>query len=70
MSAGTTVICDAVAGGIADYVSLSTAQVGQAWLPTAQQRNRPDPLPAILLGQLAVDLRSTCGGRVKVWHVR
>jgi predicted N-acetyltransferase YhbS len=26
-------------------------------LPKAQQRNRPDPLPAILLGQLAVDLR-------------
>lgn len=53
----TTVICDAEAGGIVGYVSLSTAQVERAWLPKAQQRNRPDPLPAILLGQLAVDLR-------------
>jgi len=51
------VICDAEAGGIVGYVSLSTAQVERAWLPKAQQRNRPDPLPAILLGQLAVDLR-------------
>jgi predicted N-acetyltransferase YhbS len=39
------------------YVSLSTAQVERAWLPKAHHRNRPDPLPAILLGQLAVDLR-------------
>ena len=50
-------ICDAEAGSIVGYVSLSTAQVERAWLPKAQQRNRPDPLPAILLGQLAVDLR-------------
>ena len=35
----------------------STAQVQRAWLPNAQQRNRPDPMPAILLGQVAVDLR-------------
>jgi predicted N-acetyltransferase YhbS len=53
----TTVICDAAAGGIVGDVSLSTAQVERAWLPKAQQRDRPDPLPAILLGQLAVDLR-------------
>lgn len=53
----TSVICDAEAGCIVGYVSLSTAQVERAWLPKSQQRNRPDPLPAILLGQLAVDLR-------------
>jgi predicted N-acetyltransferase YhbS len=53
----TTVIGDAEAGSIVGYVSLSTAQVERAWLPKAQQRNRPDPLPAVLLGQLAVDLR-------------
>jgi predicted N-acetyltransferase YhbS len=53
----TSVICDAQAGSIVGYVSLSTAQVERAWLPKAQQRNRPDPLPSILLGQLAVDLR-------------
>ncbi|HRD95361.1 MAG TPA: GNAT family N-acetyltransferase [Rubrivivax sp.] len=53
----TNVICDAQAGGIVGYASLSTAQIERAWLPKSQQRNRPDPLPAILLGQLAVDLR-------------
>lgn len=53
----TTVICDAEPGCIVGYVSLSTAQIERAWLPKSQQRNRPDPLPAVLLGQLAVDLR-------------
>jgi predicted N-acetyltransferase YhbS len=53
----TSVICGPEAGHIAGYVSLSTAQVERAWFPKAQQRNRPDPLPAILLGQSAVDLR-------------
>jgi predicted N-acetyltransferase YhbS len=53
----TTVVCEVQTGSIVGYVSLSTAQVERAWLPKAQQRNRPDPLPAILLGQLAVDLR-------------
>ncbi|MBL0148020.1 MAG: GNAT family N-acetyltransferase [Ideonella sp.] len=53
----TTVVCDPATGGIVGYVSLSAAQVERAWLPKAQQRNRPDPMPAILLGQLAVDLQ-------------
>lgn len=53
----TTVICDAQAGSIVGDVSPSTAQVERAWLPKVQHRHRPDPLPAILLGQLAVDLR-------------
>jgi predicted N-acetyltransferase YhbS len=53
----TSVLCAAEAGNVVGYVSLSTAQVERAWLPKPQQRNRPDPLPAILLGQLVVDLR-------------
>ena len=53
----TTVIWDAEAGSIVGHVSLSTAQVERAWSPKAQQRIRPGPLPAILLCQLAVDLR-------------
>lgn len=53
----TTVVCDPATGGIVGYVSLSAAQVERAWLPKAQQRNRRDPMPAILLGQLAVDLQ-------------
>lgn len=40
---------------IAGYVTLSAAQIERAFLPKAQQRNSPDPLPVFLLGQLAVD---------------
>jgi GNAT superfamily N-acetyltransferase len=49
------VITDAAAGRIAGYVTLSAAQIERAFLPRSQQRNRPDPVPATLLGQLAVD---------------
>jgi predicted N-acetyltransferase YhbS len=52
----TSVVCDDT-GRVVGYVSLSAAQVERAWLPKAQQRNRPDPMPAVLLGQLAVDVR-------------
>jgi len=57
----TSVVCDPDTGAIFGYVSLSAAQIERAWLPKAQQRNRPDPVPAVLLGQLAVDRR--CQGR-------
>lgn len=50
----TNVICDADTAEIVGYVSLSAAQIERAFLPKAQQRNKPDPLPATLLGQLAV----------------
>lgn len=50
-------ICDRDGGAIAGYVSLSTGQIERAWLPKAGQRNRPDPVPILLLGQLAVDRR-------------
>lgn len=53
--ARTNVICNADTGVIAGYVSLSAAQIERAHLPKAAQRNRPDPIPALLLGQLAVD---------------
>jgi predicted N-acetyltransferase YhbS len=42
-------------GAIIGYVALSAAQIERAFLPKSQQRNRPDPLPVTLLGQLAVD---------------
>ncbi|EJW10452.1 Histone acetyltransferase HPA2 [Rhodovulum sp. PH10] len=42
-------------GRIVGYVTLSAAQIERAFLPKPQQRNQPDPLPATLLGQLAVD---------------
>jgi GNAT superfamily N-acetyltransferase len=49
------IIADAATGRIAGYVTLSAAQIERALLPRSQQRNRPDPVPATLLGQLAVD---------------
>lgn len=50
------VICDAESGAIAGYVSLSAASIERGHLPRNGQRNRHDPVPALLLGQLAVDL--------------
>jgi predicted N-acetyltransferase YhbS len=51
----TTVVCDSATGRVAGYVSLSAAQIVRGHLPRAAQRNQPDPVPAILIGQLAVD---------------
>ncbi len=53
----TSVLCDDSVGAIIGYVSLSAAQIERAFLPKLAQRNRPDPIPAILLGQLAVETR-------------
>ncbi len=50
-----TIIAEAASGRIIGYVTLSAAQIERAFLPKPQQRNRPDPVPATLLGQLAVD---------------
>jgi len=49
------IIADAGSGRIVGYVTLSAAQIERAFLPKPQQRNRPDPVPVTLLGQLAVD---------------
>ena len=50
----TNVIGDAATGQIVGYVTLSSAQIERAFLPKAQQRNKPDPVPVTLLGQLAI----------------
>ena len=60
-----TVLADEADGRIVGYVTLSAAQIERAWLPKAQQRNRPDPIPATLLGQLAVDLRDQGRGHAR-----
>jgi GNAT superfamily N-acetyltransferase len=39
------------------YYCLSTAAIDRIELPKPRQRNMPDPIPAILIGRLAVDLR-------------
>lgn len=51
----TSIVCDTATGAIVGYVALSAAQIERAYLPKSAQRNRPDPIPALLLGQLAVD---------------
>jgi len=48
------VICDAGTGQIVGYVTLSAGQIERAALPKPQQRSKPDPVPATLLGQLAI----------------
>jgi predicted N-acetyltransferase YhbS len=53
----TNVVCDINTGDVIGYVSLSAAQISRAFLPKSAQRNQPDPLPAMLLGQLAIDRR-------------
>jgi predicted N-acetyltransferase YhbS len=53
----TSIVCDSATGAIVGYVALSAAQIERAYLPKPAQRNRPDPIPAILLGQLAIDQR-------------
>jgi len=50
----TNIICDRATGLVAGYVSLTAGQIERAFLPKAQQRNKPDPIPVTLLGQLAV----------------
>jgi GNAT superfamily N-acetyltransferase len=51
----TSVICDAATGSIVGFVTLSAAQIEREFLAKAQQRDKPDPVPVTLLGQLAVD---------------
>jgi predicted N-acetyltransferase YhbS len=53
----TSVVCDREHGAVAGCVALCAAQVERGFLPKSAQRNQPDPLPAMLLGQLAVDRR-------------
>lgn len=50
----TSVICDSKTLTIVGYVTLSSAQIERAFLAKAHQRNKPDPVPATLLGQLAI----------------
>ena len=49
------IMTDAASGRIIGYVTLSAAQIERAYLPKPRQRNRPDPVPATLLGQLGID---------------
>jgi predicted N-acetyltransferase YhbS len=59
------VIADDVSGQVVGYVTLSAAQIERAFLPKSLQRNQPDPLPVLLLGQLAVDTRCQRQGHAR-----
>jgi GNAT superfamily N-acetyltransferase len=50
------VICDVATQLIVGYVTLSAAQIERQFLAKAHQRNKTDPVPATLLGQLAIHL--------------
>lgn len=50
-----TVLQDDETAKLVGFVTLSAAQIERAFLPKSRQRNQPDPLPATLLGQLAID---------------
>ena len=50
----TSVICDISTELIVGYVTLSAAQIEREFLAKAHRRNKPDPVPATLLGQLAI----------------
>ncbi|HET6606908.1 MAG TPA: GNAT family N-acetyltransferase [Rhodopila sp.] len=50
----TNIVCAGAGGPIVGYVTLSAGQIERGALPKPQQRSKPDPIPATLLGQLAV----------------
>jgi GNAT superfamily N-acetyltransferase len=49
-----SVICDTSTQLIVGYVTLSAAQIEREFLPKRHRRNKPDPVPATLLGRLAI----------------
>lgn len=51
----TSVMYDAASSAIAGFVALSAGHIERAHLPKSAQRNRPDQIPILLLGELAVD---------------
>ena len=53
--ARTYVVCDG--DRVAGFYSLAASAVERRRLPSRVGRNMPEPVPAILLGQLAVDTR-------------
>jgi GNAT superfamily N-acetyltransferase len=57
----TSVICDVDTGLIAGYVTLCAAQIEREFLAKTDRRNKPDPMPATLLGQLAIS--QACQGQ-------
>ncbi len=55
--ARTFVVCEPGERGVIGYYCLSAYAVVRSSAPGALSRNAPDPVPAVLLGRLAVDRR-------------
>lgn len=53
----TTVFTEEETDAIIGYVTLAAGRIEREYLPKSAQRNRPEAIPVILLGQLAVDKR-------------
>jgi predicted N-acetyltransferase YhbS len=51
----TSVICEETSRRVIGYVTVSTAQLERRRLNAKDRRNMPDPVPAFLIGRLAVD---------------
>lgn len=51
------VVCLESAPTVIAYYCLSAASIQRDLLPKSLRRNAPDPIPAVVLGRLAVDLR-------------
>lgn len=51
----TYVLCELNSDSVVGYFCLSAASIVRSGAPTAISRNQPDPIPAMLLGRLAVD---------------
>jgi len=64
-AARTSVICETDTGRICGYVSLCAAQIRRELLIKRDQRNQPDPVPVILLGQLAINVQFQRQGLAK-----
>ena len=54
-AARTYVVCEAGSDRVAGYYSLAASGTARAAAPGPVRRNMPDPVPAVLLGRLAVD---------------
>jgi GNAT superfamily N-acetyltransferase len=53
-------------GRVLGYYALSTASAARGGLPGALRRSAPDPVPLLLLGQLAVDVEQRGKGLGRV----
>jgi len=52
-SSRTFVVCDE-AGAVVAYYSLAAGSIGRTDAPKVLQRNRPNPIPVMILGRLAI----------------